>query len=188
MICYSLEWALQRRIISRLTTVHLHSYMNKSLESMETNLVEPLSLNGEEAEVLSLREKSVNPDMTYEEITNTHTTNEEPINTNGSTVCQESNKLSSTQVSAESTPHCDQSNREAKEEEPIIDLTMKRSATVKRKHTQFGWPGLYRSTSQKKVQTQIFKGGEEEVFETTGCHAWSGLWFSVWKREEVAKS
>lgn len=102
---------------------------------METNLVEPLSLNGEEAEVLSLREKSVNPDMTYEEITNTHTTNEEPINTNCSTLCQESNKLSSTQVSAESTPHCDQSNREAKEEEPIIDLTMKRSATVKRKHT-----------------------------------------------------
>ena len=108
--------------------------MNKSLESMETNLVEPLSLNGEEAEVLSLREKSVNPDMTYEEITNIHTTNEEPINTNGSTVCQESNTLSSTQVSAESTPPCDQSNREAKEEEPIIDLTMKRSATVKRKH------------------------------------------------------
>ena len=74
---------------------------------METNLVEPLSLNGEEAEVLSLREKSVNPDMTYEEITNTHTTNEEPINTNGSTVCQESNTLSSTQVSAESTPPYD---------------------------------------------------------------------------------
>ena len=57
-----------------------------------------------------------------------------------------------------------------------------------RGNTQFGWPGLYRSTSQKKEQTQTFKGGEEEVFETTGCHAWSGLWFSVWKREEVAKS
>ena len=102
---------------------------------METNPVDPLSLNGEKSEVASLRGKSVNPDMTCEETTNTNTTNEEPTNTNASTVCQKSNTLSSTQGSAESTPPCDQSNCEAKEEEPIVDLTVKRSVTVKRKHT-----------------------------------------------------
>ena len=131
---------------------------------METNLVEPLSLNGEEAEVLSLREKSVNPDMIYEEITNTHTTNEEPINTNGSTVCQESNTLSSTQVSAESTPPCDQSNREAKEEEPIIDLTMKRSATVKRKHTPNSDDPDYTDQHPKRKYRRKFSKVEKKKY------------------------